>query len=282
MSQGGPGLPNMGIYLSKWFTKEHDGYRAEVPTLDYHIPVSDAQMERDSFYSIVHWPIPTTWTTTVFQPNTWDTHIRQFGAPATQMGPLTLGSQRFTWHLEGYNNTVESRNHDTAHRQIDMSLNACQAAQWSEENRRRAQARKIIAKITRNRTLQLGTGNLNPDYQRDGTLDAWDSSSDTADEEDDKTPACARWCEIRHYLFNTRSPLELAWDSMTFEIPEWTLYRYIQARGGLALTPDEWHEFLVFANYREQLFQYVIDVIFLFLHTNSNVADIAPNLGLAS
>ena len=146
-------------------------------------------------------------------------------------------------------------------------MTASQVAQWTEENKRRARARNIITTITQNQTLQLGSGYLDPDYQRHGTLTAWDSSSDTEDEEVEKTPTCARWREIRHYLFNTRGPSDLAWDSMTFEIPEWTLYRYIQARGGLALTPGEWHEFLVFADYRKKLFQYVIKHPFsLFTH----------------
>jgi hypothetical protein len=95
-------------------------------------------------------------------------------------------------------------------------------------------------------------------FQRTGGWDDWDSGSDSEEEEEEevKTPSCRRWSEIKQFLSETREPGDLAWDSMTFEIPEWTLFRYIQARGGLVIAPGEWHDFLV-ADYRKELFQCV-------------------------
>lgn len=245
----------MGIYFSKWFTEAHKRHRPDVPSLDHYIEVSDAQAEKDPFYSIVNWPISTSWTNRMFEDDTWDTLVRRFGTPATQMGPLTFGTQRFTWHQQRYNNTTEIRSSNLAHVPVDISMTFEQAARCKEENRRRSQASNIVASVTKDRALQSAYGNLGADNQRDDILDAFDCASDTDDEEDEKKPTCPRWREIRQYLFNTRGPSDLAWDSMTFEIPEWTLYRYIQMRGGLAITSDEWHDFLVFAHHKTNLFQ---------------------------
>jgi hypothetical protein len=83
-------------------------------------------------------------------------------------------------------------------------------------------------------------------------MDTFDESSDSADEDDDEPPpVCPRWEEIKKYLFNTCAPLKRAWDRMTFEIPEWTLYKYIEGHGGLDIIPTEWHEFLVFSHSRK-------------------------------
>ena len=242
----------MGICLSKWFTEAHHRYRKECPTLDHHIQVPDAEMEKDPFYLVEIWPIPITWTRMMFQPNTWDSRVRQFGTAATKMGPISFGTERYTWDKESYHNVLETVASNTANRPIFPSMAANQVALWTEENKRRAQARSIIMRVT---TIRNAISNSHPENHRSGNLDAWDSAPDTEDEEDEKSPICPRWDEIRQYLFNTRGPSNLAWNSMTFEIPEWTLYQYIQFHGGLVITPGEWHCFLVFANYREQLFQ---------------------------
>ncbi|KAE9378280.1 hypothetical protein N431DRAFT_461813 [Stipitochalara longipes BDJ] len=62
--------------------------------------------------------------------------------------------------------------------------------------------------------------------------------------------------EITQYLFANRAPLELALNTMDFDIPEPTLYRYIMNRGGLDITPAELRQFLFTANNKKQLFAY--------------------------
>ena len=261
MSQGGPGLPSMGIYYSKWFTDNHSNY---IPALDHHVKVPDQQMDMDPYYWIDHWPIPLTWTSMIFHPDAWSTLLRPFRSEATKMGPLTKGTRRLAYFPESYHNTQTYRNFDNADRPIDVSMTDGEKAHWISENKRRTQSRRIMSTLSRNQAVQNLARSAHPDNGRDGQIDAWDSASDTEDEEKEETPKCRRWKEIRQYLFSNRGPNELAWDSMTFEIPEWTLYRYIRDRGGLAITPIEWHDFLVFADHRGNLFQYVPTLLFLF------------------
>jgi hypothetical protein len=90
----------MGIYLSKWFTAQNHQYRPDCPTLGHHIEVPDEEKKNNPFYLVHNWPIPMTWTRMMFQPNTWDSLVRQFGAAASKMGPVTFGTQRFTWYLQ--------------------------------------------------------------------------------------------------------------------------------------------------------------------------------------
>ena len=76
--------------------------------------------------------------------------------------------------------------------------------------------------------------------------------------EDEKTFECPRWGEITRYLFNNRGPGELALDTMIFDMPEPTLYKYILERGGLDITTEEFRQFLAFADYKKELFRCVI------------------------
>lgn len=57
--------------------------------------------------------------------------------------------------------------------------------------------------------------------------------------EDEETFECPRWGEITQYLFNNRGPGELALDTMIFDMPEPTPYKYILERGGLDITTEQ-------------------------------------------
>lgn len=53
---------------------------------------------------------------------------------------------------------------------------------------------------------------------------------------------CPRFNEIRDFLFNNR--LELALDTLDFQMPEHTLYNYIVVTRRVLLSADEWRAFL--------------------------------------
>ena len=281
MSQGGPGLPNMRIYYSRWFTDAHRDYQVNVPALDHHFLVPNEQMDMDPYYWIDHWPIPMTWTSMLFNPDAWSALLRPFRSEAMKMGPLTEGTRRLAYLPENYHNTQVHLNLNNVDRPIDISMTDAEKARWTIENGRRTQSRRIMFTVSENRTIQSLVQGAHPDNRRDGSIDAWGSASDTEDEEDEETPRCDRWDEIRQHLFSNRGPNELAWDSLTFEIPEWTLYRYIRDRRGLAITSIEWHEFLVFADHRRELFQYIPHLSPPFLHANDCLLDINRNPGAA-
>lgn len=262
MSQGGPGLPNMGIYRTKWFTKEHEMYQPDVPALDHHGDRTEDEMAQDKYYWIDNWPIPVQWQGGLFQQPLWDTAARQFGAGALEMGPVLFGSRRMVFHPENawHAGPLHVLDFDPAYfmsTPIDDSMTDAEKRAVAHENSRRQHASSISVKLAASTVLQRKV--LNPENRRDGVMDAVDESPDTEDEDDDETPpACPRWEEIKNYLFDTCGPRQLAWDTMTFDIPEWTLYRYIEGHGGLDITPMEWHEFLVVAHSKQELFRFVI------------------------
>ena len=146
------------------------------------------------------------------------------------MGPLTEGTRRLAYFPESYHNTQAHLKLNDVDRPIDVSMTGTEKARWTIENGRRTQSRRIMFTLSKNQTIQSLVQGAHPDNRRDGRIDAWGSASDTEDEEDEETPRCDRWNEIRQHLFSNCGPNELAWDSLTFEIPEWTLYRYIRDR----------------------------------------------------
>lgn len=73
--------------------------------------------------------------------------------------------------------------------------------------------------------------------------------------DDYENPLCPRWEEITEYMFRNRGPGELALDTMTFDIPEHVLYKYILQRGGLDITAEEFRDFLAMAHKKLELFR---------------------------
>jgi hypothetical protein len=152
----------MGVYHSKWFTEAHDGYRSDIPTLDHHAQISDEQARLDKFYWVDHWPVPMSWNIKLFQPFTWDTLVRQFGLPATEMGPLTLGTRCMTWEAQSYHNTMEQGNYDTSDDVVNGWMTNSERVKTLFENMRKDQARVIMMKVFRDRGI--GSGMLHPDF----------------------------------------------------------------------------------------------------------------------
>lgn len=76
-SQDGLGLPHMGLFSNQWFNASH--IQRNVPCLDHHVQVPETK-RRDPFWTYERWPIPTSRANSMFQPNTWDLRIRQFGS----------------------------------------------------------------------------------------------------------------------------------------------------------------------------------------------------------
>lgn len=85
--------------------------------------------------------------------------------------------------------------------------------------------------------------------------------SPTFSDEDDGSDfpvvySCPRYDEIKAYLCRNRHYEQLALDTMDFDMPERTLYRYILDRGGLEITPLEFRNFLYTASERREMFFY--------------------------
>ncbi|KAH8586422.1 hypothetical protein B0O99DRAFT_585965 [Bisporella sp. PMI_857] len=64
---------------------------------------------------------------------------------------------------------------------------------------------------------------------------------------------------ISSYLLKNRGPLELALDTMDFDIPEATLYRYIIERGGLIISPRDFRSFLIQADKKGEYFEWWLE-----------------------
>jgi len=235
----------------------HRDYQPDVPPRDHHNPpLADDANEKNPYYWVENWPLPTSWANTLFDREAW-VALRPFRAQALKMGPLTHGTRRWAENPDDWYSTERNTGPAAWSRAISESMPEAKKALYRLENRRREQVRQILYLLQTKQDF-VKNQRTDPDDRRD-VYDAYeDSASDTEDEEVVRiSTACPRWDEICQYLFNNRGPNELAWESMDFEIPEWTLYRYIQFRGGLNLSPTEWHDFLVVASERKELFRFV-------------------------
>lgn len=160
-----------------------------------------------------------------------------------EMGPLTLGTRRLSDEPvdDGFQvlGSVDDLNNFMA---AELGMNAQQLDDVKAENARRVRAAKIYATMNRDQ--------LSSEFP--------DSDSDSADDQDEteESVECPRWDEITQYLFQNRGPLELAINTMTFEMSEPTFYRYIRERGSLDITPAEFRDFLKVAHRRRLLFRY--------------------------
>lgn len=179
------------------------------------------------------------------------------GSQATDMGPLTYGTWRNTYDdAGGYTETTNTDFADPFYFNVpvfhaQMTQREVQY-QTLEYNRRQHAQRIILARY--NYTTVIQPAHSIPD---------WDSSSgsESDDDLDEPTrpwvcPPCPRWNEITQYLFNNRGPLDLALDTMDFDMPEQNLYKYILDRGiPGGLTPREFRNFLINAHSRGVLFE---------------------------
>lgn len=179
------------------------------------------------------------------------------------MGPLTYGSRIFAEDFEQASNYQIMTNSSWAAdpfyfmlRAISADMTDGERVYWTFENQRRAQAQVIVQASSRilgaaRPALNPGSAIGNEEHGEN------EDDEDTSDEEEspEPVPVCPRWFEITEYMFENRAPLQLALDTMDFEIPEGTFYRYVMDRGGLQITPAEFREFLRCANHTDDLFQ---------------------------
>lgn len=256
ISEGGHGLSPMGIMKTNWFTERHERYSTLQIPLD-HQPVPPGAI--DPYYTYEYWPIPIVWQLSLFRPSLWDIFVRNIGSDATRMGPLTYGTR-----------TINKDRYDVAKYTslsgfgrvgyfdeiaIDNSMTDQEKYEKSFEISRRNHAREVIKR----RNVFL-SNNTNMEEDLYGKIVDEDDISDTEDEESDLQSATPtfdkqRYFQISQYLFDNRLPLELALDTMDFDMPEATLYRYIQNRGGLTIKPQEWRNFLLYTDSQNLLFR---------------------------
>lgn len=253
------GLPPLGLVKSNWFNQRNENYNQN-PSFVV-LRESEVAIGRpiDPFRIVEFWPVPTHWMHSLFQSNLWDLVVRQYGNDATAMGPLTRGTQISTdvpTILSNYE-YLDNLTAGLRHSPIRIKRITTPAEEW--ENARRIKADNIRAALADRLTWE---GSNNPGDSSNGDNSAEDTSdndSQYSDSYDDdyKNPQCPRWEDITQYLFNNRGPNELALDTMTFDIAEPNLYKYILDRGGLDITAEEFRSFLAMANKREELFRYV-------------------------
>jgi hypothetical protein len=163
------------------------------------------------------------------------------------MGPLSVGTRRFADDPvdAGFQMLIGPNQHITVEVDIWSNMSAEQQTYFRVENLRRSRAMQIYQSMTQ--STESSSHPPNPLLEKD---------EDFNEKAEVLIFECPRWDEITQYLFTNRGPLELAFDTMTFDIPEPTLYRYVMDRGGLAITPEEFRQFLLFTNNKKQLFSY--------------------------
>jgi hypothetical protein len=93
-NRGGPGLPNMGIFKTNWFTASHSNHQtSRSPFLQSIPPPVLLEGENDPFHTYDYWPIPTSWCCDIFKDEFWNVEVTKYGADATKMGPLGYGTR---------------------------------------------------------------------------------------------------------------------------------------------------------------------------------------------
>ncbi|KAG4027309.1 hypothetical protein MFRU_031g00570 [Monilinia fructicola] len=230
-NRGGPGLPNLGIVKTSWFTDKNKSYQTsrKAPPLNR----KPRRGRIDTFHTYDYWPVPTSWYGTLFTEEFWG-NVRKFGPEAKKMKIETFG-MRFL-----------SDDHPDARTRIDdgrMNI----GGGWPYEapqTRGKTKRFRIKSKIASTLTQQANDDDIRENHD---PLDYLNARPPIV------TYSCPRWDDITGYLFDHRGPLELALDSMGV-LSEPAFFRYIRDHGGITLTPMEFRGFLGVANEREELF----------------------------
>jgi len=195
-----------------------------------------------------HFPVPTSWVKSLYDDDMWTTSVQRYGSAATAMGPLTYGSA--TEIRSNIDKTTGKPIAKSKAFHIFVSPDMLQASPIATSNenflrleeRRRDKAQRIMHLVGKPQGIQHPPS---PDPKN-----VYDDSDFPI------TYSCPRYDEIKAYLLRNRHHQQLALDSMDFDMPERTLYRYIIDRGGIALTPLEFRSFLYTASWRQELFFY--------------------------
>ncbi|CZR60774.1 uncharacterized protein PAC_10670 [Phialocephala subalpina] len=246
---GGPGLPNMGLFKSNFFTECNQNYqRSDFTDIGYINGLPPSMP--DPYFNIEYWPVPTLWFKDLFRKEKWDSMIKSFGSTGTAMGPLTFGTQFETKDPDPRNLTplqmpASMLTSMYVPGPIMASLDDKGREAVTIENTRIAKASSIIDSMG---TISgLVTADIFPSQA---------ANMPRIDRSETYPCACPRYGEIKTYCLDNRNPLQLAFDSMDFDIPEPTMFRYIQDRGGINLSAEEFRSFLHCCNTKKELFIY--------------------------
>ncbi|ESZ91772.1 hypothetical protein SBOR_7842 [Sclerotinia borealis F-4128] len=189
-NRGGPGLPNLGIIKTSWFTDKNKDYQTSRKAPPLIRKPKRGQVDR--FYIYDYWPVPTSWYGTLLTEAFWG-NVREFGPEAKKMRIEKLGV-RFL-----------STEHPDAKAQIDdgginigggWSYGAPQTRSQTERFRTKSKISTILSK-------QLDGVKAREDHD---PLDQWNVRPPIV------TYSCPRWSDIAEYLFNNRGPLDLGWE----------------------------------------------------------------------
>lgn len=257
----GLGISSGAIYWSSFFTRDSEDYK-NLPVL---LPVPEDWDYKDFF------PIPIGYFEGLYRPEFW-IHVRKYGAEAAHMGPKVHGSRcridpqtrrplKDQWTLE-----PDGIIKDGVTISDSMSEDEKRAAEV--ENLRRRRAERIHTALHQSAddrrkaadSLKARDGLHNeqtveseaPSSQTPGhgPSTARDDDDATTEYSEDVPPSCRRFWTIRRYLLKHRNQGQLCLDTMNFDMPEHTLFHYINRYGddsdheSLPLTFDEWREFL--------------------------------------
>lgn len=229
-NRGGPGLPNLGIIKTSWFTDKNQTYQTS-----RRAPPLNQKPKRgriDNFYTYDYWPVPTLWYKNIFKEEFWE-NVKNFGPEAKEIKIEKLG-MRFL-----------SKDHPEAKTQIeDSGINIGKGwpygpPQTRSQTERSRSMNKILTALT----------NPPNDVKKEKSHDPLSPTTRPPM----VTYSCPRWNDITGYLFENRGPLGLALDTMEIS-SEPSFFRYIREHGGIQLTPMELRGFLGVANDRGELF----------------------------
>jgi len=149
-ASGGPGFPALGFCKTDWPSKL-GGPQTRILKL--------RKGEKDKFGTYDRYPVPGGWVGNMFRQSTWEVLVRQYGAKATAMGPLTFGTR-----IEDGkdNNSTEllwkgETNEDSAKKEydsvmVDDSMSRDEQDAANIENTRRLIAARIRDSISKARS----------------------------------------------------------------------------------------------------------------------------------
>jgi hypothetical protein len=247
-NRGGPGLPNMGIFKTNWFTASHSGYHTARSPPQNKPPTSENE-GNDPLNTYDYWPVPTSWCCYLFGDQFWNVEVRKYGADAARMGPLGYGTRVVIGDPRRIETMgrLEKRDYESGVNEgVFEDTAICEG--WTEGEKEEALTRNAMA--VRSRRIF--------DAMRMENFRDVDDEEENLQTEFGNSPlrprySCPRYEEIKEYLFANRGPLQLALDTMGI-LSGPAFYRYIRDRGCISLTPIKFRSFLGVANERRELF----------------------------
>ncbi|KAM0126583.1 hypothetical protein ACHAP3_009244 [Botrytis cinerea] len=228
-NRGGPGLPNLGIIKTSWFTDKNKAYQTSRKAPPLNRKPKRGQI--DNFHTYDYWPVPTQWYSFLFSEGFWE-NVREFGPEAKKIRTDKRGMRYL------------SKDHPDAKSQIDDSGIRIGSGWPYGIRQTRSQIKRFIVanNVSTRISKQHGFEEGSPD-----PLDHFNIKPPKV------TYLCPRWNEITEHLFSNRGPLKLALDTMGL-LSEPTFFRYIRDHSGINLTSLEFRNFLGVADEKRELF----------------------------